>query len=103
MYYVRYAAAIRLEQPRLENHQLGPLPQLFADQFGWEEMAAAVAGPYNSLAPDVRAKTAIFGQNYGQAGAIDVFGPKYGIPEGSAISGRQRYYLWGPHGYTGRK
>jgi hypothetical protein len=99
--YIRYATATHLRQPRIENHRLGPLPQLFADQFGWEEMAAAVAGAYNSLAPEVRAKTAIFGQNYGQAGAIDLFGPKYGIPRGSAISGHQSYYLWGPHGYTG--
>ena len=54
---------------------------------------------YNSLPPDVRAKTAIFGQNYGQAGAIDLFGPKYGLPP--AISGHQSYFLWGPRGYTG--
>jgi len=99
--YIRYARAIHLEQPRLENHRLGPLPQLFADQFGWEEMAAAVAAAYNSLPPDVRAKTGIFGQNYGQAGAIDLFGPNYGIPEGTAISGHQSYFLWGPRGYTG--
>jgi 4-amino-4-deoxy-L-arabinose transferase-like glycosyltransferase len=99
--YIRYAAVTHLEQPRIENHRLGPLPQLFADQFGWEEMAAAVASAYNSLAPDVRARTAIFGQNYGQAGAIDVFGPKYGIPQGSAISAHQSYFLWGPHLYTG--
>jgi 4-amino-4-deoxy-L-arabinose transferase-like glycosyltransferase len=99
--YIRYAAATHLQQPAIENHRLGPLPQLFADQFGWEEMAAAVAGAYNGLPPEVRTKTAIFGQNYGQAGAIDLFGPKYGIPQGSAISGHQSYYLWGPHGYTG--
>jgi hypothetical protein len=99
--YVRYAAAAHLEQPRIENHRLGPLPQLFADQFGWEEMAAAVAGAYNNLPPAVRARTAIFGQNYGQAGAIDLFGPKYGIPEGTAISSHQNYFLWGPRGYTG--
>lgn len=99
--YVRYAAATHLEQPRIENHRLGPLPQLFADQFGWEEMAAAVASGYNSLAPDVRAKTAVFAQNYGQAGAIEVFGPKYGIPLGTAISAHQSYFLWGPRGYTG--
>ncbi len=97
--YVRYAAATHLQQPRLENHRLGPLPQLFADQFGWEEMAATVAGVYNSLPADVRARTAIFGQNYGQAGAIDLFGPKYGLPP--AISGHQSYFLWGPRGYTG--
>ena len=97
--YIRYAAATHLEQPRIENHALGPLPQLYADQFGWEEMAATVARAYHNLPPDVQAKTAIFGQNYGQAGAIDLFGPKYGLPK--AISGHQNYYLWGPRGYTG--
>lgn len=97
--YIRYARATGLEQPRIENHQLGPLPQLFADQFGWEEMAAEVARIYRSLPPDVQARTAIFGQNYGQAGAINVCGRKYGLPE--AISGHQNFFLWGPRGYTG--
>jgi hypothetical protein len=97
--YIRYAAATHLQQPRIENHKLGPLPQLFADQFGWQEMAATVAGVYNGLPADVRARTGIFGQNYGQAGAIDFFGPRYGLP--SAISGHQSYFLWGPRGYTG--
>jgi hypothetical protein len=80
-------------------HTLGPLPQIYADQFGWPEMAATVARVYDALPKDVRARTAIFGQNYGQAGAIDLFGPKYGLP--SAISTHQSYYLWGPRGYTG--
>ena len=97
--YIRYAKATHLEQPRVENHRLGPLPQLFADQFGWEDMAAAVARVYNSLPADVRPRTAIFGQNYGQAGAIDLFGPKYGLPP--AISGHQNYFLWGPRGASG--
>jgi hypothetical protein len=97
--YIRYVEATHLQQPRIENARLGPLPQLFADQFGWEEMAAAVARVYNNLPADVRPVTAIFGQNYGQAGAIDLFGPKYGLPP--AISGHQNYFLWGPRGYTG--
>jgi hypothetical protein len=97
--YIRYAKATHLEQPRVENHRLGPLPQLFADQFGWEDMAAAVARVYNSLPADIRPRTAIFGQNYGQAGAIDLFGPKYGLPP--AISGHQNYFLWGPRGASG--
>jgi hypothetical protein len=97
--YIRYTKAIGLEQPAIENHQLGPLPQIFADQFGWEEMAAQVARVYNSLPPEVRARTVIFAQTYGQAGAIDLFGPKYGLPP--AISGHQTYFLWGPRGYTG--
>jgi hypothetical protein len=97
--YIRYAEITHLQQPRIETHKLGPLPQLFADQFGWEEMAAAVARAYNKLPPDVRPRTAIFGQNYGQAGAIDQFGPKYGLPP--ALSAHQNYFLWGPRGYTG--
>jgi hypothetical protein len=97
--YIRYAAFTHLEQPRIENHQLGPLPQLFADQFGWEDFAVVVAHDYNTLPPDIRARTAIFGQSYGQAGAIDLFGPRYGLPP--AISGHQNYYLWGPRDYTG--
>jgi hypothetical protein len=72
---------------------------LYADQFGWEEMTATVARFYQSLPADVRGRTAIFAQNYGQAGAIDLFGPKYGLPP--AISGHQSYYLWGPREYTG--
>jgi hypothetical protein len=97
--YIKYTQALHLGQPAIETHRLGPLPQIFADQFGWPEMAAAVARVYNSLPADVRSKTAIFGQNYGEAGAIDFFGPQYGVPP--AISGHQTYFLWGPRQYTG--
>ena len=97
--YIRYVAATHLQPPPIENARLGPLPQLFADQFGWEDMAGAVARVYYSLPAEVRPRTAIFGQNYGQAGAIDLFGPKYGLPP--AISGHQNYFLWGPRGATG--
>jgi 4-amino-4-deoxy-L-arabinose transferase-like glycosyltransferase len=97
--YIRYSHALHVAQPAVETHKLGPLPQIFADQFGWEEMAAAVAGVYNRLPPEIRPKTAIFGRNYGHAGAIDLFGPKYGLPP--AISGHQTYFLWGPRNFTG--
>ncbi len=97
--YIRYSQVMGFQPPRIERWKLGPLPQLYADQFGWEGMAAAVAKVYNGLPPDVRAKTAIFGQNYGQAGAVDLFGPQYGLPK--AISGHQTYFLWGPRDYTG--
>jgi 4-amino-4-deoxy-L-arabinose transferase-like glycosyltransferase len=97
--YIRYAEVTHLQQPRIENARLGPLPQLFADQFGWDDMAAAVARAYDALPPQMRERTGIFAQNYGQAGAIDFFGPRYGLPP--AISGHQNYFLWGPRGYTG--
>ncbi|MFL6195189.1 MAG: ArnT family glycosyltransferase [Thermoanaerobaculia bacterium] len=96
---IRYSDAIGMSQPRLENHRLGPLPQLMADRFGWPEMAQAVARVYHALPPADRARAAIFGQNYGQAGAIDLYGPALGLPP--AISGHVSYFYWGPRGYTG--
>ena len=97
--YIRYSQALHFQQPAIETWKLGPLPQVYADQFGWKEMVATVARIYNGLPDDVRAKTAIFARNYGQAGAIDFFGPKYGLPK--AISGHQNYFLWGPRNFTG--
>lgn len=96
---IRYQKAIGMSQPRIENHRLGPLPQLMADRFGWPEMAQVVARIYHSLPPEDQKRAAIFGQNYGQAGAIDHFGPALGLPK--AISGHVSYFLWGPRGYTG--
>ncbi len=75
------------------------LPQVFADMFGWEEMVQRVARVYHALSEDQRAKAAIFASNYGEAGAIDFFGPRYGLP--SAISNHNNYWLWGPRGATG--
>jgi hypothetical protein len=97
--YIRYQKAIGLEPPRAENQNTGPLPQYFADEFGWEEMVREVARVYHSLPPEEQARTAIFGNGYGEAGAIDYFGPKYGLPK--AICPHQSYWYWGPRNYTG--
>lgn len=96
---ITYTEALGIKLPRTENGMRSVLPQYFADQFGWPEMVAAVAGVYNAMPPDERAKTAILGGNYGGAGAIDFFGPRYGLPK--AISAHQNYYFWGPREYTG--
>jgi hypothetical protein len=97
--YIGYQKAIGLEPPKAENQPTGPLPQHFADEFGWEEMAREVGRIYHDLPPDQRAVTAIFANSYGQAGAIDFFGKKYGLPK--AISNHQNYWYWGPRNYTG--
>ena len=96
---IAYMRAIHFEAPRTETSHTAALPQHFADQFGWEEMAGSVARAYRSLSPNEQRHTAIFAQNYGEAGAIDFFGAKLGLPP--AISGHQNYYLWGPRDYTG--
>jgi hypothetical protein len=97
--YIRYQKTLGFEPPKSENQPTGPLPQHFADEFGWQEMARKVGEVYNALPPDQRAKTAIFANGYGQAGAIDFFGSKYGLPK--SICRHQSYWLWGPRDYTG--
>jgi Dolichyl-phosphate-mannose-protein mannosyltransferase len=98
-HYLAYAKFWHYEPPRIETHRMGALPQLYADQFGWKEMAQVVADAYYKLPAEDRKACAIFGQNYGQAGAIDFFGAQMGLPP--AISAHQNYFYWGPRGYTG--
>jgi hypothetical protein len=97
--YIRYARFIGLDVPSGERNKIGRLPQHFADMFGWENLVANVAGVYNSLPPDDRAKCAIYTTNYGRAGAIDLFGRQYELPK--CICGHNSYFLWGPRDYTG--
>jgi hypothetical protein len=66
---------------------------------GWPELAQTVARVYDSLPPADRQHAAIFTQNYGEAAAIDFFGPALGLP--NAISGHNQYWLWGPRGHDG--
>jgi dolichyl-phosphate-mannose-protein mannosyltransferase len=92
--FVRYQAALKLS-PRTEERQaMGALPQDYADMFGWDQMTALVAEAYRRLTPEERKRCKVFGQNYGEAGAIDVLGRRYGLPH--AISGHNSYWLWGP-------
>lgn len=91
--FVRYASVLRVQNVE-ERHEMGRLPQFFADMFGWRNMAEQVAIVYRQLSPGEQARTDILAQNYGEAGAIDYFGPRLGLPH--AISGHNNYYLWGP-------
>jgi hypothetical protein len=98
--YVAYAAMLGIAPDTSERHELGRLPQFFADMHGWEAMAHAVAGVHRGLPPADRERACVFGQNYGQAGAIDHFGPALGLP--SAMSGHNSYWLWGPGACDGQ-
>jgi hypothetical protein len=98
--FLSYSQRLPIQVPASEHsHMRAAVPQYYADQFGWREIVAETAKAYNQLPPGERATCAIFAQDYGQAGAIDFFGPQYGLPP--ALSGHQTYYLWGPRGYSG--
>lgn len=97
--YIAFQRALGIKPQAAEVSHTAEMPQIFADQFGWEEMVAKVARYYHSLPPDERKKTVIYCGNYGEAGAIDFYGPRYSLPR--AISGHQNYFLWGTRGATG--
>ena len=60
---------------------------------GWPTFVRTVAGVYASLAARERQTAVIFTGNYGEAGAIDRFGPEYGLPR--AYSGHNAYARFG--------
>lgn len=97
--YVEYSRWLGIEGKAEERHEMGRLPQFFADMHGWPELAATVAGVFHALPPEEQARACVFGQNYGQAGAIDVLGRPLGLPP--ALSGHNSYFLWGPGMCTG--
>ena len=97
--YIRYAAALGITPNTPEGKRLDKLPQFYADMFGWEEKAAAVAKVYHALPAEDQAKCAIYGDNYGRCAAIDFYSKKYHLPK--AIGGHNNYWIWGPHKYTG--
>jgi 4-amino-4-deoxy-L-arabinose transferase-like glycosyltransferase len=97
--FVRYQTALGFTPSTGEHQTLGALPQYYADMFGWQAMAQKVAAVYWSLPPQDRARAVFYGENYGEAAAIDVLGRRLGLPP--AISGHNQYFLWGPQGHDG--
>ena len=100
--FIPYMQRLPINTPRAEHsHMRAVLPQHYADQFGWDEIVAEVVVAWNQIPLEERRNKdcGIFAQDYGQAGAIDFLGPKYGLPP--ALSGHQSWWLWGPRGYSG--
>ena len=98
--FIAYMDHLPFKLPVMEHsHERAVLPQWYADQFGWDEIVAETALAYNRIPPSERADCGIFAQDYGQAGAIDFLGRRYGLPR--ALSGHQTWFLWGPRGYSG--
>lgn len=98
--FIPYMEKLPIKVPRSEHsHERVALPQHYADQFGWNEIVEKTAEAWHKIPVADHKDCAIFAQDYGQAGAIDFLGPKYGLPP--ALSGHQSWWLWGPRGYSG--
>jgi hypothetical protein len=97
--YMAYERAIGLSRPVPPDGRTHLINPMFADQLGWKTMTQTVAGAYWSLPAAQRRITAVFADRYAYAGALDYYGPRYGLP--TVISPNNQYYLWGTRGYSG--
>ena len=76
---------------RFEDGTIHSLPQDYADMIGWGELTAITDSAYNMIGD--KQTSVIYGENYGQAGAITVIGKKYGLPEAVSFSESFRYWF----------
>ena len=65
-----------------------------AESIAWPKQVALIAREYHALPVAERGRTTILAGNYGEAGAIERYGPGFGLPEG--YSGANNFWLWGP-------
>ena len=105
-HFLAYTKTLPFKLPVNEySHAHAALPQWYSDQFGWKEIADEAVVAWNRIPPEERGSDpskacGIFAQDYGQAGAIDFFDRRLGLPP--ALSGDRTYWLWGPRRYSGQ-
>ncbi len=78
----------------LHTFNLDKLRQDFADTVGWPDLASQVAAVSNGLSVSQRATTSILASNYGEAGAVDIYGGSEHLPQ--AISPHLTFWYWKP-------
>jgi branched-subunit amino acid transport protein len=69
------------------NYDLG-------EEIAWPKLVALVSREYRARPAAQRRHTTILTGNYGEAGAIDRYGPGFGLP--GVYSGANNFWLWGP-------
>lgn len=84
--YVRYAG-------KQEVNGRVELTGDYADMFGWDEQVMLVDSVYRSLSDVEGRNCVIWTENYGEAGAIQILGDRYGLPD--PICRHGSFWLWG--------
>lgn len=91
----RYAARAGITATVTTNTgTVGVLPQDFADMLYWEDKVAVLSRVYHQLPEATRDSVVILAGNYGQAGAIDFYRRRYGLPQAVNVTGS--YWFFGP-------
>lgn len=91
-YYDTVGGLFGVKSIKLDNNQSVELPQYFYDRLEWDTLINDVTDVYNSIPEPERSDTAIVTENYGYAGAIDLFGGKNNLP--NATCGQLNYYFF---------
>jgi Dolichyl-phosphate-mannose-protein mannosyltransferase len=76
---------------RYEDNEYRRLPQDYADMLGWEELTVVANTAWQSV--EHKDQCIIFGDNYGEAGAITILGKKYNLPEAISFNDNFRYWV----------
>ena len=98
--FLKYERIFDMRGIKMEKHPEGLVPQHFADMLGWQTLVQTLARANAGLTPAEQREAVILTRDYGQASAVDFFGPRYGLPR--AISGHNSYYLYGTRGASGK-
>lgn len=97
----RYARKLGVTEAVATNRGVAlELPQDYADMLGWEAMVAAVARVYYGLPAADQDEAVLFAANYGEAGALEFFGPRFSLPR--PVSAAGSYWQFGPGSRPGR-
>jgi hypothetical protein len=68
----------------------------FREEIGWPDLAQAVAGVYGSLSAEEREHTGILTGNYGEGGALNLYGPALGLPHAMCLTNSFWYRGYDP-------
>jgi 4-amino-4-deoxy-L-arabinose transferase-like glycosyltransferase len=91
----RYAATTGMTAAVTTNKgEVLPLPQDYGDMLAWRELVESVARVYHAMPEHDRELTVVYGANYGEAGALDFYGPPLGLPPVVSMAGS--FYFFGP-------
>ncbi len=92
--FARWQAWTGIAPAAQEVGHTSELPQHYSDRFGWEELAAEVGRVAATLPPEQRDRAVIIARNYGEAGALEYWAGRYGLPP--VVSGHNSYWFWAP-------
>ena len=94
------AAALPLTLPVLPEASLatsswqGGINKDLSATVGWPQLVAQLSSVAGRLPPAPRRDVVVFSGDYGAAGAVDLYGARYGL--GTVVSGHNSYWWWGP-------